>query len=116
MTLAATVLEQVSLAALPVLGLSLLATAFRVMRGPTLADRVLALDMMTAIGIGFMAVFAISTGYSLYVDIAVALALVGFLATVAFSRFIITRPLKKPPPAAGARPRPPRPGDRRIRR
>ncbi len=98
------------------LSIALVLTVYRVIAGPSLADRVLALDMMTAIGIGFMAVFAISTGFSLYVDIAVALALVGFLATVAFSRFIITRPLKKPPPAAGARPRPPRPGDRRIRR
>lgn len=98
------------------LSIALVLTVYRVIAGPSLADRVLALDMMTAIGIGFMAVFAISTGYSLYVDIAVALSLVGFLATVAFSRFIITRPLKRPPPAAGARPRPPRPGDRRIRR
>lgn len=115
MTLAATVLEQVSLAALPVLGLSLLATAFRVLRGPTLADRVLALDMMTAIAIGFMAVFAIVTGHGLYVDIAIALGLAGFLATVAFARFILTRPDRRQPPAPPARPRPNRPGQRRRR-
>ncbi len=115
MSLAATVLHQAAMVALPVLGLSLAATAWRVLKGPTLADRVLALDMMTAIAIGFMAVFAIVTGYSLYVDIAIALGLAGFLATVAFARFILTRPGRQLPPAPPARPRPLRPGQRRRR-
>jgi multicomponent Na+:H+ antiporter subunit F len=43
------------------------------------------------IAIGFIAVIAIRTGFNLYVDIAVALCLVGFLATVAFARFILSR-------------------------
>ncbi|MBB4065760.1 cation:proton antiporter [Gellertiella hungarica] len=101
--------------ALPVLALSLAATAWRVVRGPTLADRVLALDMLTAIAIGFMAVFSILTGYSLYIDIAIALGLVGFLATVAFARFILTRPGRKLPDTPPDRPRPNRPGQRRRR-
>ena len=63
-------------------------TAFRVMRGPTLPDRIVALDMLVAIAIGFIAVIAIKTGFNLYIDIAIALGLVGFLATVAFARFV----------------------------
>ena len=59
--------------------------------GPTLPDRVLALDMLVAIAIGFIAVLGIRTGQTLYVDIAIALGLVGFLATVAFARFILQR-------------------------
>src|SRR5690606_28051188 len=71
--------------------LSLLIVAWRVIRGPTLPDRVLALDMLVAIAIGFLAIFGIRTGYPLYIDIAISLGLVGFLATVAFARFILSR-------------------------
>jgi multicomponent Na+:H+ antiporter subunit F len=76
------------------LGLALLVAAFlltvwRVVRGPTLPDRVVALDMLVGIVIGFIALIAIRTGFTLYIDIAIALGLVGFLATVAFARFIL---------------------------
>lgn len=63
----------------------------RLVRGPTLADRVLALDMLVTVGIGFIAVITVRTGYSQYLDVAIALGLVGFLATVAFARYIIAR-------------------------
>nr|WP_272210626.1 cation:proton antiporter [Marinicella sp. W31]MDC2876527.1 cation:proton antiporter [Marinicella sp. W31] len=71
-----------------ILSLALLLTAFRVIKGPTLPDRVLALDMLVAVAMGFIVVIAIRTGFTLYIDIAIALGLVGFLATVAFARFI----------------------------
>jgi multicomponent Na+:H+ antiporter subunit F len=71
--------------------LALIMTAIRVILGPTLADRVLALDQMVAIAIGFIAVIAVKTGFELYIDIALALALVGFLATAAFARYIHMR-------------------------
>ena len=79
------------LVSLGVLSLSLLATVVRVVIGPTLPDRVLALDMLVAVAIGFIAVLGISTGRTMYVDIAIALGLVGFLATVAFARFVLQR-------------------------
>ena len=63
--------------------------AYRVIKGPTLPDRIVALDMLVAIAIGFIAVIAIRTGFNLYIDIAIALGLVGFLATVAFARFVL---------------------------
>lgn len=78
-------------AALVILMLALIMTAIRVIVGPTLADRVLALDQMVAIAIGFIAVIAVRTGFELYIDIALALALVGFLATAAFARYIHMR-------------------------
>lgn len=77
--------------ALAILCLALLIAAWRVVRGPTLPDRVLGLDMLVAIAIGFIAIIGIKTGYVLYVDIAISLGLVGFLATVAFARFILSR-------------------------
>ncbi|ASY55684.1 MULTISPECIES: cation:proton antiporter [Sinorhizobium] len=79
--------------ALLLLSLALLMTMLRIIRGPTLPDRVLGLDMLVAIAIGFIAVLAIKTRFNLYIDIGIALGLVGFLATVAFARFILTRGL-----------------------
>ena len=78
-------------AALVVLSLALLLTVVRVVIGPPLPDRVLALDMLSASAIGFVAVFGIRTGHTLYADIAIALGLVAFLATVAFARFVLHR-------------------------
>ena len=76
---------------LGILTLAFLLTIVRIILGPTLPDRVLALDMLVSIGIGYVAVIAISTGFTLYLDIAIALGLVGFLATVAFARFVMSR-------------------------
>ncbi|MDH7800213.1 MULTISPECIES: cation:proton antiporter [unclassified Rhizobium] len=74
-----------------VLSAAFLLTVYRVVVGPTLPDRIVALDMLVGIAIGFIALIAIRTGFDLYVDIAIALGLVGFLATVAFARFVLSR-------------------------
>jgi multicomponent Na+:H+ antiporter subunit F len=76
---------------LGILSIAFILTSMRVLLGPELADRVLALDMLVSIGIGFIAVIAIKTGFTLYLDIAIALSLVGFLSTVAFARYILHR-------------------------
>ena len=84
-------LELATQAALAILSLSFVLTVIRVVRGPSLPDRIVALDMLVAIAIGFIAVIGIRTGYTVYLDIAIALGLVGFLATVAFARFVMSR-------------------------
>ena len=77
--------------ALAILCLAFLLTVIRIWRGPTLPDRVLGLDVLTSSAIGFIAVIGIDTGFTLYVDVAIALGLVGFLATISFARFILAR-------------------------
>ncbi|MCR6673366.1 MAG: cation:proton antiporter [Devosia ginsengisoli] len=84
-------LSLATLIALVMLGLALLISVVRIIIGPTLGDRVLALDLMTVIAMGFVGTIAIRTGLMLYLDIAIALALLGFLATVAFARYILSR-------------------------
>jgi multicomponent Na+:H+ antiporter subunit F len=74
---------------LALLTLAFLLTVFRVVVGPTLPDRILGLDTLVLVAIGYIAVFGVKTGYYLYIDVALALALVGFLATVAFARFVL---------------------------
>jgi multicomponent Na+:H+ antiporter subunit F len=98
MTPAAMILSSAIWMALVVLGLAFLLTVRRVVIGPTLPDRVVALDMLVGIVIGFIALIAIRTGFTLYIDIAISLGLVGFLATVAFARFILARDGQKPAP------------------
>lgn len=87
----AAIVSTAAIAALGILCVALLITVWRVIAGPSLPDRILALDMLTGIAIGFIAVVAVRTGFSLYIDIAIALGLVGFLATVAFARFVLSR-------------------------
>ena len=74
---------------LALLTLAFVITVFRVVRGPTLPDRILGLDTLVVVAIGYIAVIGVKTGFNLYLDIALALGLVGFLATVAFARFVL---------------------------
>ncbi|MCW5721267.1 MAG: cation:proton antiporter [Devosia sp.] len=84
-------IDWASLVALVLLTLALLVSVVRIIIGPTLGDRVLALDLMTVVAMGFIGAIAVRTGLTLYLDIAIALALLGFLATIAFARYILRR-------------------------
>lgn len=73
---------------LPLMGLAMLCAFVRLVRGPGLPDRVVALDLMATLVIGIVAVYSVATGVSAYLDVAVILALIAFLGTVAFSYYI----------------------------
>ncbi|QQR37982.1 cation:proton antiporter [Devosia rhizoryzae] len=88
---AALFMEWATLIALVMLALALALSVVRIVLGPSLPDRVLALDLLTVVAMGFIGTIAIRTGFWLYVDIAIALALLGFLATVALARYIMLR-------------------------
>jgi len=77
--------------ALALLLIGILLAVIRLIRGPNLGDRILALDLITVLATGFIAGVAVVTGFSLYIDIAIALALVGFLSTVALARYLMSR-------------------------
>ena len=87
----AMVMDWATLLALPVLSLALLLSIVRIAIGPTLPDRVLALDLMTMVALALVGVVAVRTGLYLYLDIAIALGLVGFLATVALARYMLIK-------------------------
>lgn len=73
---------------MPTLAASAACAAARVFRGPTLADRAVALDLLGAICIGFVAAFALLVDKLMLVDVAIVVGLIGFLGTVAFARYI----------------------------
>lgn len=73
------------------LGLLILAmflTFIRLVRGPSLPSRVVALDMMGSLAVGIIAVYAVATRQTIFLDVAIVLALIAFLGTVAFAYFV----------------------------
>lgn len=71
-----------------ILVLGLILTLVRLIRGPSLATRVVSFDLLTTIGIGLIAVYAVMTDQPVFLDIAVVLALISFLGTVAFALYL----------------------------
>jgi multicomponent Na+:H+ antiporter subunit F len=74
-----------------VLTLSILLAFFRLMKGPSLPDRVVALEAISTMGIGVIAVYTVTTGEAVFLDVAMILALVSFLGTVALAYYIEKR-------------------------
>lgn len=68
--------------------LSLVLTFARLMMGPTLPDRVIALDLIGIITVGIISVFAIEYEQPVFLVVAVVLALIAFIGTIAFAFFI----------------------------
>lgn len=79
--------------ALVILGVAF--AAIRLVRGPTLADRIVALDVMTVQLVSFGGLSALQSRNAGFLDVAVVLALVGFLATVCLARYLERRILLK---------------------
>lgn len=71
--------------AVAVLALSAILIVVRLLRGPTGADRVVAIDALTLLGVAAVAVIAMLSRQVVLLDIAVVLAFVSFLGTVAFT-------------------------------
>jgi len=73
---------------LPILAISVMLVFLRLFRGPRVVDRVVALDLIITIGIGIITVYSIRTDQKVFLDVAIILALIAFLGTVAFAYYI----------------------------
>lgn len=62
--------------------------SIRMAKGPSLSDRVLAMDGLVVTGVGLILVNAADTGRGAFLQVAVMLALVGFISTAVIARFI----------------------------
>lgn len=76
---------------LPVLSLAMTLAFVRLVRGPTLPDRVIALDLIGTLGMGMIAAYAIARNLPVLLDVAIVLALLSFLGTIAFARYLERR-------------------------
>lgn len=70
------------------MSLALVVVFIRLVKGPTLPDRVVALELMASIMVGIIGVHAIYTGSSSFIDVAIVMALTAFLAAIGFARFL----------------------------
>lgn len=89
--------------------------AWRLLLGPSSADRAIATDLLGLLGIGIAAVAATLSGYGAFMDIAVGIALFGFLSAVAFAGLLERARVPKAEPRErqhrdAAHPPVPRPG------
>ena len=71
-----------------VLGLAGALFAFRLLRGPSLADRVIGIDGLIVTGMSLIIVQAMDTGNGAFLPAAVVLALVSFISTSVVARYI----------------------------
>jgi multicomponent K+:H+ antiporter subunit F len=70
-------------------GIALLVTLWRIIRGPDATDRILALDTMVINVIALIVLYGIATGTGVYFEAAILIAMVGFVSTVAYCRFLL---------------------------
>ena len=73
---------------LSLLCLAVLFIFIRLCIGPSLPDRVAALDVIAMLAICLIAIYSILANRAIYLDIVIVLALMAFLGTVAFAQFI----------------------------
>lgn len=73
---------------LPLLVMAMILAFMRLVKGPSLPDRVVALDLLISIGVGVIVVYAIAMEQAVFLDVAVILALTSFLGTVAFAYYV----------------------------
>ncbi|MBG6236168.1 multicomponent Na+:H+ antiporter subunit F [Pedobacter sp. CAN_A7] len=72
----------------PILTISIVLVFIRLFKGPEVADRVIALDLIITIGIGLITAYSIRSGQAVLLDVAMILALIAFLGTVAFAFYL----------------------------
>lgn len=72
----------------PILTVSVILVFIRLFKGPEVVDRVIALDLIITIGIGLITAYSIRSGQSVLLDVAMILALIAFLGTIAFSFYL----------------------------
>lgn len=75
--------------------LALLMGSYRMARGPTLGDRIMAFDFMGVALAVLIVLLAMRTGIEAFLDAALVVSILGFLSTVALTRYIMSRGMQK---------------------
>jgi multicomponent K+:H+ antiporter subunit F len=82
-------LENVILIVFTMIGVSLLLNLWRLLIGPSLPDRILALDTMYINSIALIILYGMSMGTALYFEAALLIAMLGFVSTVAVCKYLL---------------------------
>ncbi len=73
---------------LTTLALAAVLAFIRLVRGPTLPDRVIAMDLIGVLIVCLLVVVAASTAQQAFLDVAIVVALISFVGTVAYARYV----------------------------
>ncbi|MEM9157703.1 MAG: monovalent cation/H+ antiporter complex subunit F [Verrucomicrobiota bacterium] len=74
------------------LSVALIASLYRLVKGPANVDRIIALDLIAGLAIAISVLLSIQTGQSVYLNVSLCLAIIAFLSTVAFAKRLERRP------------------------
>lgn len=77
-----------------IIGISLILIFIRILIGPSIEDRIVALDLFTANGIAFFAIYSIFFNKTIFIDVGIIMALIAFLGTVAYAYYLERRTKK----------------------
>ena len=83
-----TLLDVISNLTLATLGVALLMAFVRLVKGPTLPDRIVAMDLFGVLVVGIIVVLAGWSGVRPTLDAAIVIALIGFLGTIAYATYV----------------------------
>ncbi|KIN71554.1 K+/H+ antiporter subunit F [Sulfitobacter guttiformis] len=89
MTLATELMDYALILAFVIVGLCQILSMVRVLIGPGTGDRILALDTMVVNAIGLIVLMGLSQGTRIYFEASLIIAMLGFVSTVAYARFIL---------------------------
>lgn len=89
MSFVSTLLDISLLIAFMSLALGQILCTVRLIKGPTSGDRILALDTMVINALGLIVVLGIHQAVHVYFEVELLIAMLGFVSTVALSRFIL---------------------------
>ncbi|HMO51407.1 MAG TPA: monovalent cation/H+ antiporter complex subunit F [Kiritimatiellia bacterium] len=81
-------LDRVAQISMVILAVALVLAFYRVLRGPSLPDRIVALDLIASVVVGMLTIHSIRSGDYVYLTAGIALALIAFIGTVALALFI----------------------------
>lgn len=71
------------------LGLAMGCALFRMIRGPRAQDRILGLDALYIVAMLLLLTFGIRTANSIYFEAALIIAVLGFVSSIAFAKFLM---------------------------
>lgn len=74
--------------ALVCLSLTYFAALYRLLKGPTVPDRIIVIDLVASATMGIILVVIVLTGKTIYINITLVMALIVFMGNVAFAKYL----------------------------
>jgi len=87
-----TIFSIILIVSVSILGIAMLLALYRFIIGPSLADRISALDLIAAYLIGLLIIYVMITDRLIFFDVALVLSLIAFLGSISFAYYLINRP------------------------